>query len=236
MPVIENYIQWYAPSLDRQIDVLVYGDRGHPLILFPTSMGKYYESKDNGLIDAIAWFIDNGLVKVYCPDSVDAWSWYNKQVPPAERAHNHTRYNAMLHNELLPRIRGESGYDRIAVAGCSFGGYQAANFAFRYPGAVSYLFSLSGVFDVRFRLDGYYDDNVFYNNPVDFVPGDNDPALWQMGIILGTGEYDICLAENENFSRILSTKHIQHWLDIRPQARHDWPLWKAQLPHYLSLM
>ncbi len=48
---------------------------------------------------------------------------------------------------------------KVAVAGPSFGGFQAANFAFRHPGKVSHLMSMSGSFDIRSFLDGYYDDN-----------------------------------------------------------------------------
>ena len=71
---------------------------------------------------------------------------------------------------------------------------------------------------------------------MDFIPGASDPALWQMGIVLGTAERDICLAQNEWMSRLLTAKSIQHWLDIRPNRDHDWPVWKEMFPHYLSLI
>jgi esterase/lipase superfamily enzyme len=85
-------------------------------------------------------------------------------------------------------------------------------------------------------LDGYYDDNVYYNNPPDFIPNDNNPELWNMGIVLGTAEFDSCLDDNIRLSGILSKKNIQHWLDIRHNANHDWPIWKEMFPHYLSLI
>lgn len=216
--------------------MLVFGDGGFPLILFPTSMGRYYESKDRGLIDAISWFIDNKRVKVYCPDGIDILSWYNKQASPAERAHNHNRYDAVILNEVIPRAVRETGYERVAVAGCSFGGYHAANFAFRHPEKVSYLFSMSGLFDIRMRTDGYYDDNVYYNNPMDYMPENAHPALWRMGIVLGSAERDVSRHQNEQFSGILHDKQIQHWLDVRPNSVHDWPVWREMLPHYLSLL
>jgi esterase/lipase superfamily enzyme len=37
-------------------------------------------------------------------------------------------------------------------------------------------------------------------------------------------------------SRLLNAKNIRHWLDIRPDRDHDWPLWKEMFPHYLSLL
>ena len=93
---------------------------------------------------------------------------------------------------------------------------------------------MGGAFDIKMFTDGYYDDNVFYNNPVDFLPGSNQPELWQMNIILGTSEHDMCKDYNIQMSNILNQKHINHWLDICPFANHDWPVWKEMFPHYLS--
>lgn len=216
--------------------MLVFGHGGQPLILFPTSKGAYYQNKDEGLIEAARWFLEQGKVRIYCPDSIDAWSWYDKSIPPSVRAFNHSCYDRMVQTEIAPRAQYETGYSRIATAGCSFGGYHAVNFAFRHPGLTSHCFSMSGAFDIKQFVDGYYDDNVYYNNPADFLPGDSDPDLWRMGIILGAGEHDICRAENERLSGILHQKQIEHWLDIRPGAVHDWPVWRTMFPHYLSLL
>ncbi len=109
------------PSLGREFEMLVFGHAGYPLVLFPTSMGRYYENKDRGLIDSVAWFIRNGRVRIYCPDSIDALSWFNRHIHPSERARNHALYDDLLMQELLPRIRQETGHERIAVGGCSFG-------------------------------------------------------------------------------------------------------------------
>lgn len=232
----EEFHEWHSSKLDRKMDMLVFGESGFPLLLFPTSMGKYYEAKDRHLIQSANWFINNNKVKIYCPDSFDNTSWYNKHASPAERAYNHTRYDAMLREEIIPRMQQETGHQRIIVAGCSFGGYHAVNFGFRHPYLVSYVLSMSGAFDIRNRIDGYYDDNVYFNNPVDFIPDANHPDLWRLGIILGTAEHDICRKQNEDLSALLSRKSINHWLDIRPDAVHDWPVWLEMFPHYLSLV
>ncbi len=232
----ENYCKWHSPYLGREFEMLVFGDEGYPLILFPTSMGRYYEHKDRGLIAALSWFVDQQLVRIYCPDSIDSDSWYNKQIPPAARAYNHTLYDKVLLHEVLERAVQETGVQRVAVAGCSFGGYHAANFAFRHPEKVSYLFSLSGTFDVRSRLEGHYDDNVYYHNPVDYMPDNADAALWRMGIILSVADNDVSRVHNERLSGILAAKGISHWLDVRQHAVHDWSLWNEVLPYYLSLI
>ena len=229
----EEYKRWYSHNLNRDLDMLIYGDRGYPLILFPTSMGRYYQNKDFGLIDSVSWFIDNGLVKIYCIDSIDEQSWYNKGIHPADRARTHIAYDRMLAEELAPWAMHETGTSRIAVAGCSFGGYHAANFAFKHPDMVGHLFSMGGAFDIKQFTDGFYNDDIFYNNPPDFLPGSEQHSLWHMNIILGTANHDFCKDENIHLSNILKHKQIDHWLDIR-HGDHDWPVWREMFPHYLS--
>lgn len=59
----EEYKKWYSPNLSGDLELLVYGHSGYPVILFPTSMGRYYESKDFKMIDSIQWFIEEGKSK-----------------------------------------------------------------------------------------------------------------------------------------------------------------------------
>ncbi|OCX50820.1 esterase [Mucilaginibacter sp. PPCGB 2223] len=232
--MIEEYKRWYSRCLSRNLDMLIFGDRGYPVILFPTSMGRYYQNKDFGLLDSVAWFVDQGLVKIYCIDSIDEQSWYNKGIHPSDRARTHEAYDRMLNEELAPWASYETGVHRIAVAGCSFGGYHAANFAFKHPEKVAHMFSMGGAFNIKQFTDGFYSDEIFYNNPPDYLPGAGNAELWKMNIILGTGENDFCKGENIALSNILRQKDINHWLDIRPSAEHDWPAWREIFPHYLS--
>jgi len=230
----EQYVNDYSPMLGRHMEMLVFGHAGRPVILFPTSMGRYYQNKDFKLIESASWFINQGLVKIYCPDSVDSESWYNKGSHPADRVHRHLQYDAYIRHEVLPRALHETGHSRAIVAGASFGAYHATNFGFRYPGLTSHIFNMGGAFNIAARLSGYFDDNAFYNNPISFIPGLGDEAVYHMGITLGVGEHDFCLKENLELSEILGRKGIKHWLDIRPGANHDWPVWREMFPHYLS--
>ncbi len=222
--------------MSKEIEMLVFGHAGYPVILFPTSKGRYYETKDFNLIESVRWFLEEGLVKIYCPDSVDALSFYNKSIHPSERIRNHNWYVHFIEEEIVDAIRHQSHYDRVCMAGASFGGYHATNFAFRHPAKVSHLFSMSASYDIKSFMDGYYDENVYFNNPVDFMPGNDHPELWNMNIVLGSGEHDICKEPTIRMSDILNSKGIDHWLDIRAGATHDWPVWREMFPHYLSLL
>ena len=232
----EHFHKWYSPNLGQEIGTLAFGTRGYPIILFPTSMGSYYENKDFKLIDSVSWFLEEGLVKIYCPDGIDSMSWYNKNIHPAQRLQNHMWYDKYLLEELVPLMQHETGVHRVATAGCSFGGYHAMNFAFRHPEVVKYVFNMGAAFDIKDQLDGYYDDNAYFNNPPDFIPNAHSDYFYDMLVILGTGTHDMCWSANEQMADILRKKGINHWLDIRHERPHDWPAWREMFPHYLSLI
>lgn len=235
---LENYNEqkhaWHSDILGIQMEMLTFGTGGFPIILFPTSMGMHYENRDFKLIEAIGWFLDNGIIKVYCPDSIDKHSWYNENAAPEFRVKNHILYDRMLREELYPRIKEETGYERIGVAGCSFGGYHACNFAFRHPDITAAMFSMAAKFDIRNQLDGFYNDDAYFNNPVDYIGDLNDPWLWKMQIFLGSAEFDMCLDSNYKMAHSLGVKHVPHTLEVVPGEKHDWPCWRNQFPRFLS--
>ena len=216
--------------------MLVFGHAGYPVILFPTTMGRYYENKDFKLIESARWFLEQGKVQIYCPDSINELSWYNKSIHPADKVRNHIQYDRFIIDELVNSICQQKQIQKVAVAGPSFGGYLAANVAFKYPHRISHLFSMSGAFDISSFLDGYHDENVYFNNPVEYLPGNNDPNLWDLKITLGVGEWDICLEANQKLADILNQKNIPYWFDFRRWAKHDWPIWREMFPHYLSTL
>jgi len=230
----ESTVNWYSNALGLDVKMLVFGTKGLPIILFPTSMGKHNENRDFKLIESAAWFIDNGFVQIFCPDGFDELSWYNKNVAPSVRVQNHVCYDRMLHEELIPEIKDKLDYAKVALAGCSFGGYHAANYGFRHPENVSHIMTMGAAFDIRDQVKGHYDDNVYFNNPIDFLKNASDPDIWKIKIILGTTEDDMCKDSTLELSQILDSKGIKHWLDIKPNGAHDWPIWREMFPHYLS--
>lgn len=234
--MVEKLHKWFSPNLGRDVEMLIFGEKGIPIILFPTSMGRYFENKDFKLIDSAAWFVENGFFKIYCPDGIDSHSWYNKKVHPSDRVKNHIWYDSMLYQEVVPSIQRETGINRIVTAGCSFGGYHALNFAFRHPDVVKNVICMSGAFDIKDQLDGYYDENVYFNNPPDYLPNAQNQLFKDMMVYLGSGEIDACLEPNIKMAELLGSKGIQNWLDIRKGAKHDWPVWREMFPHYLSMI
>jgi esterase/lipase superfamily enzyme len=234
----EKYVRWNSRYLNREMEMLVFGKGGYPFILFPTSKGRYFQNKEFGLIGSVAELIDSGKVKIYCPDSMDEMSWYNYDIHPADRVKTHMAYENVIMADVVELATKETGYSRVGMGGCSFGAYHAANTAFRHPDKIAYVITMGGAFDIKQFVYGYYDDNCYFNNPPDYLQGLRDPRyiekMKDMGIILGTGAHDSCLGDNKRLANILDGIGVSNWLDVRPNAGHDWPWWKAMFPYYLS--
>jgi len=225
-----EYHKWHSPILGRDMELLVFGHTGVPLLVFPTSMGRFFDYESRGMIDVIAHKYENGDFQAFCLDSVDAESWYNKSVHPRDRASRHVLYDRYLVEEAVPFVRTKNSSNQLVATGCSFGGYHSMNFALRHPDLATGAVSMGGAFDIHQFLDGYYDDNCYYNCPPDFLPNLTDD--WYLDryrrqrLVLATGENDICLGENRRLSSIMAAKSIPHWLDVWGDgAGHDWPWW-----------
>ena len=226
-----DYHNWYSQRLERHMELLVFGHAGTPLLVFPTSRGRFFEYENSGMIQALAPKIDSGALRIFCVDSVDGESWYNRAIHPHERVLRHIAYENYVLFEVVPLMKGASGTAQITTTGCSLGAYHAFNFGMRHPDVVNASVAMSGSFDMKGFMDGYYDNDFYFNNPVDYLPNMNDSWFLdryrQMRIILAAGDWDICLGENYRIADILGRKGIPHWLDVWTGGElHDWPLWQ----------
>ncbi len=220
------------------MELLVFGHAGARVICFPTSMGRFFQWEDTGMIAALGQQLEQGQLQIFCVDSVDDESWYAKKRSPAERAWRHVEYDRYILNEVLPFTRQFNSNPFLITTGTSFGAYHAVNFAFRYPQLVDRTIGLSGLYDMKRFTDGYTDDNIYFNSPCDFMKNESDPgrleALRHVDIILATGRDDPSCWNNEELSSILWSKNIWHSLRIWDGWAHDWPWWKQMISLYIS--
>ena len=91
------------------MELLCFGHAGTRVLVFPTSMGRFFEYEDNGMVASVADRIECGQLQLYCVDSVDSESWYNRGIHPHDRVMRHNAYESYLIYELLPLIRGVNG-------------------------------------------------------------------------------------------------------------------------------
>lgn len=233
-----GYHRWHSPSLGRDMELLIFGHAGARVLVFPTSQGRFYEWEDRGMTSALGEHLERGWIQLCCVDSVDAESWYARWRHPAERAWRQEQYDRYLLTEVLPLTWEINRNPFVITTGTSFGAYHAANFAFRHPEWVGRMIGLSGLYDIRRLADGYRDDNVYLNNPVDFLRGEHEPrrldALRRLDIILVTGQDDAFRHQNEELSGILWGKEIWHALRIWDGWAHDWPWWQRMIRQYIG--
>src|SRR5438132_1146139 len=175
------------------MDLLVFGHAGAGLVVFPSSMGRFFEWGDQGMIAVLGEQLERGWLQMYCVDSVDEDSWYATWKHPADRVRVHAWYDAYIRDEVLPLTTLRNSNPFLITAGASFGAYHAVTFAMRYPQLVHRTIGLSGLYEIRQQTDGYSDTNVYHYNPADFVLGEHGErldALRRQQIILAVGRDD----------------------------------------------
>ncbi|MDQ6694151.1 MAG: alpha/beta hydrolase-fold protein [Chloroflexota bacterium] len=239
MPMNREYHKWFSPHLNKDMELLLFGTGGRPVLAFPTSMGRFYQNEDFSLINTLSDRLSSGQLQIICVDSVDNESWYNRQISLQERARRHDQYEQYLIQEVLPffsqrndRVTGE-----LNVTGASFGAYHSVNFAFRHPDIVRRVLAMSGAYSLQFLVSTGYNSEAYFNSPMDYLPSLNDDwylsRMRQQDIILAAGSEDICRASTTQLSGILWDKGVPNNLDIWDGAWHDWPWWKLMVLKYL---
>jgi esterase/lipase superfamily enzyme len=234
---------WYSQNLGMEMPLVAYGHAGPPLLMFPTAAADYLEYERFHLVDAIKHLIEAGRLRAYSINSVNRYSLLNDKASPQWKAELLTRYDRYITDEVLPLIRKDTGNDqaRPITTGASLGAFLSANAYFRHPDLMRGVIAMSGSYDIRSYLSGYHDDNVYFNNPVDYLSNLNDdyylPLLRRADaiyILSGQGAYE-APERSRQFSRILSSKGIPHTLDLwGHDVNHDWPWWRKMLPYYLD--
>ena len=237
-----NYIRWYSSRLGMENGVAVYGHWGPPLLGFPTSGGDEWELEHQGMIAALGEFIDAGRIKFFSVNSLNSHGFYNKSAPPAYRSHFQAMFDAYIREEVVPFIWEDCKTPGLPIAtmGASFGAYHAANSLFKHPDVFKRCFAMSGLYDLKRFMDGAYDDNFYFNNPVDYLANLSDrDALAQLAtcdihIATGTGPWEDS-SGSYRLSEVLSSRGIRHSLDNwGPDGGHDWPYWKHQMREYVG--
>jgi len=230
--------RWHSPALGRDMELLLFGHAGAPVLVFPTSMGRFFDWEDRGLVAALGEHLEQGWIQLVCLDSVDAESWYCTWAHPAGRIQRHLQYERYVLDEVVPAVRAHNGNPFWMTAGCSFGAFHAVNFGLRHPWLVRRSLGLSGLYDVKSFVDGYYDDSVYFSNPVDYTANLHDPAqvaqLQQQDIMIVIGREDPHLASNEQLSTNLWRAGVGNALRVWDGWAHDWSYWHDMMRRYIG--
>jgi esterase/lipase superfamily enzyme len=233
---------WYSPSLNKEMPIAIYGHYGFALLLVPTAAADYLEYERFQLLDHIAPFIEAGKLKVYSIDSINNESWMNNNMNPLDKAIRHQQWNDYVFNEVVPFIRANSSSDTmIYTCGASFGALHSMNLFLKRPDIINGVLSMSGVYDLTEYTKGHYNDDVYFNSPMHYMPNLTDHNVLEqirrtnhLHIFTGSGAYEDPTSSGR-FAKILYDKAINYELDVWGQEwTHDWPTWRTVLPHYLE--
>jgi esterase/lipase superfamily enzyme len=235
---------WYSPALGMQMPIVRYGNWGRALLLFPTAQSDLYDCERFFLIKAIEHLIHDRRISVFCINTINDVSWMKRDVPVPEKGRRQRLFSMYVEEEVVPHIRRVLGQPdaRLGAAGASFGAFHATNAVFRRPDMFEALIAMSGFMELgEYYLQGYSDENIYYNNPGWYVPRlPEGHALdllrhhSQLHILTGQGAYEMPEA-SRRFSEKLAAKGIPHNLDVWGwDVNHDWVWWRRMLPIVLG--
>jgi esterase/lipase superfamily enzyme len=233
---------WFSSNLGMDMPLVAYGHSGYPLLMFPTAAADFLEYERFYLVNAIKDFIDAGLIRAYSINSVNKYSLLNRESHPGWKVEMLSRYDRYITDEVLPLIRNECGDGAMPLTtGASLGAFLAANTYFKHPDLFRGTIAMSGSYDIYNYLESYYDDNVYFNNPMMYLKNLGDdyhlPKLQQadsLVIVTGQGAYE-APDRSRDLSGVLHSKGIPHLLEIwGHDVNHDWEWWRKMLPYYLG--
>jgi esterase/lipase superfamily enzyme len=238
---LKLFERWYSGRLQTDVSVVRWGHFGRPVIVFPTAGGDAEEIERNGLVDSVAWFLEQGRVKLYSCDSIAGAAMLRGDGSPRYRAALLNAFHDFVRSEMIPAIRVDCQSDDVTVVttGASIGAFNALAMLCRYPDAVTQAVGLSGTYDLGRFIGGDGGEDLYFATPLHFLPGLGGAQLDVLRTrfaILATGEGRWENAgESWHLAHALGAKGIPNRVDPwGPQYDHDWATWRQMLPRYLG--
>lgn len=236
-----DYNKIYSRELGQDFEFKTYGNGGKPVMVFPTSCGRFYDYEDHGMIGAMEEFIDREDIMVIAVDGRDEESWY-KPVRDEWIGKRHWQYECAITRDVAPFLKEKYGVrEKFLATGNSFGAFHSANFFLKFPDFFDSAVCLSGCYAMRKELGGYCDAGVFFNEPVHYLPGLHDEALLNKlreGYIVishGHGAWETFNEEAQALAATMLGKGLTCWYDPwGTEWPHDWNTWLVQIKKYLA--
>ena len=235
-----EYFKEYSPALGRDMEFMVYGHAGRPVLYIPCQDGRFHDFGDFHMADTLAPWIDSGQIIVFSVDTIDKETWSDKNGDPYWRARRHEQWMSYLFSEMAPRMLEWTRQDGIIAFGCSLGATHAANLYLRRPDLFNGCLALSGIYTADYGFDGYMDEVVYRNSPVHYMA--NLPADHPYIQLFNRQRAAICVGQGNwempettfTMADILRSKGIHTWVDFWGyDCTHDWPWWYMQVTYFV---
>jgi esterase/lipase superfamily enzyme len=166
----------------------------------------------------------------------------NYNMAGEHKAIRHNQFNEYIYNEVVPFIRNNSSHDtHIYTCGASFGALHSMNLFMKRPDIINGVLAMSGVYELTEYTRGYWDEQVYYNSPMHYIPNlshhdtlEKIRRSHHIHIVTGSGSFEDPTSSGR-FGKVLYDKGINYNLDIwGDEWPHDWQTWRTMIPAYLE--
>ena len=234
-----------SKSLGQEANLIVYGEGGYPVVAFQTQDQKASELEDEGMVDALAEFIDGKQIQLFSVDNFDEQSWSLLNGDNEARAARQEDYFRFVTDELIPRVHELNASNLRPIAfGCSMGAVHAAIALFRRPDLFQGCMALSGIYHSGYFFGDWMNSTLYNNDVLAFLP--NMPldhpyvSLYRNRSLLfccGQGEDAQFANDERRMDAELNRLGVDHWCDYwGADVTHDWYWWKKQMSYFLPFV
>ncbi len=239
-----EYYKWWSPILGREMELLVFGQTGSRMIVFPSRKQRFFEYEDRGMIHSLRHEIEAGKLQLLCVDGLDEEALYCFDIPPERRIERHLQFERYIIDEVIPFSERLNPRTPVIANGCSFGAYHAMTIALRNPQHFHRVLAFSGRYDLTLHAGEYHSLFHGYDGrdlceimPTHFLPVTrNEKLLRKMRRIrytLVVGEEDPFCENNKTLSRLMTGKKIPHELHFWCGVAHRFRYWRQMVRVYL---
>ena len=235
----------HSEILGEDLDVIVYGTAGQPVMAF-APLGQRPESLEEvGLVDELSDYLDAGVIQLFSVSNVDDESWGSDGYA-VERAARQEAYYQAVCEEIVPLVAEVSGSDARPLAlGFDLGATHAAVFALRRPDLFQGCVCLSGTYDASRYFGDWMDATLYDNTPCAFLP--NMPTDHPYIALYNQRQLLFCCGQEGSEADSLRTTReidaqlqrlgVEAWCDYwGGDVSHTWFWWKKQVRYFMPIV
>lgn len=235
----------HSEVLGEDLDVIVYGTAGQPVMAF-APLGQRPESLEEvGLVDELSDYLDAGVIQLFSVSNVDGESWGSDGYA-VERAARQEAYYQAVCEEIVPLVAEVSSSDARPLAlGFDLGATHAAVFALRRPDLFQGCVCLSGVYDASRYFGDWMDATLYDNTPCAFLP--NMPTDHPYIALYNQRQLLFCCGQEGSEADSLRTTReidaqlqrlgVEAWCDYwGGDVSHTWFWWKKQIRYFMPIV
>ena len=97
-------LSWYSDRLNREMRIKIYGHYGPAFIAFPCQDKQSDDFSNNGMIDALSYYLESGKMKLFCLDSNDDETVSSSSWDKGHAAYKLEMYHQYVVNEVIPFV------------------------------------------------------------------------------------------------------------------------------------